>query len=1035
MKPLKLVMKSFGSYAGVQKIDFTKLKNRSMFLIHGPTGSGKTTILDAICYALYGETSGNERNGKSMRSQFASLDEITEVEFDFEIKEDFYKIKRIPEQERAKKQGEGTTIQLAEAVLWKKINGKMEVVESRQSKVTQKIEEIIGFQSNQFRRVIMLPQGKFRELLIAKSEERQQILEKIFHTEEYKNIEEFFRNKAKKLRQEIQNKKTEKNTILNRVKCYEDDLEYKEILFNEKVNTKDKINTLEKLLIKDREKLKNIEENLKIKIKELKKSEKELEDAKRNNEKLLNKGNTEKTLKKIEKLKEEIDIKRKRIEAARKAVTLIEIEKIAKHRSEDRSHWEKQIKDTNNNINILKEKILEKEKEFNKQKEKNKEVESIQKKILQLESLKNDVKALNNLKDEITCLEKDLNNIEKNMEYSIFEIKEKQNKIDEIISNVNKLRDYENKLMELNINLEKEINILRKLQHCKNLESEYKKICENYNIEKEKLDKIHRNYTIAKSEYTELQSLWSQGQAFILAENLKTGEACPVCGSKSHPHKAEKKQNIPTEEKLKYRKEQMEILEKKKENQKNLWDKLSVDKNSLENSIIDIKKDLKDYYNLSIDALNKSIEETSNNIKNLEKSIKEIDKLKIQLEDEKKYILDMKNKLENLQKEYAHKKEEYHSKKGKLDYIDKNIPKDIKIEKDLNKSIKDLNKKSYQLISDFEKCENELQNLNTELAQLKAVYKTAIETFEDIDKKYKKEKEEFKTRMINEGFKKYQCYSQAKEDMPNIKSLEKEVKDYDASFCAAKDNYENALKESEGLEVIEIKEIYKRNSSLEKERMEILSEKNNYENKIKDNEIILKDVLNLESLIEKKEKHYYIIGDLSDTANGKNLFGMTFERFVLSILLDDILIAANYRLNKMSDGRYSLNRTLQRDRKNAQGGLELEVFDNNTGMARPVATLSGGESFKASLSLALGLSDVVQSYSGGISLNTMFIDEGFGSLDPESLDNAIKTLMELQQKGRIVGIISHVPELKERIDARLEVIPTERGSIAEFKVL
>lgn len=194
----------------------------------------------------------------------------------------------------------------------------------------------------------------------------------------------------------------------------------------------------------------------------------------------------------------------------------------------------------------------------------------------------------------------------------------------------------------------------------------------------------------------------------------------------------------------------------------------------------------------------------------------------------------------------------------------------------------------------------------------------------------------------------------------------------------------------------------------------------------------LKEIKKLNEKISEKEDDYKIIGELARISNGDNDERITFERYVLAAYFDEIIAAANIRLSKMTGGRFLLSRKEEKGKGRRQEGLELEVFDNYTGKARHVKTLSGGESFKASLSLALGLADVIQSYAGGISLDTIFIDEGFGTLDPESLDNAIETLVELQNGGRLVGIISHVPELKERIDSILEIIPTKEGSKARF---
>lgn len=194
-------------------------------------------------------------------------------------------------------------------------------------------------------------------------------------------------------------------------------------------------------------------------------------------------------------------------------------------------------------------------------------------------------------------------------------------------------------------------------------------------------------------------------------------------------------------------------------------------------------------------------------------------------------------------------------------------------------------------------------------------------------------------------------------------------------------------------------------------------------------------VVEINASIKELEEAYQTVGHLADIARGQNANRLTFERYVLASFLEDILNVANDRLIKMTAGRYNLIRKTDRSKGNIQSGLELLVFDQYTGQERHVKTLSGGESFKASLALALGLADVVQQYAGGVSLETMFIDEGFGTLDPESLDHAIEALMDIQSSGRLVGLISHVPELKERIDARLEVISSQNGSRTEFQFM
>jgi exonuclease SbcC len=205
--------------------------------------------------------------------------------------------------------------------------------------------------------------------------------------------------------------------------------------------------------------------------------------------------------------------------------------------------------------------------------------------------------------------------------------------------------------------------------------------------------------------------------------------------------------------------------------------------------------------------------------------------------------------------------------------------------------------------------------------------------------------------------------------------------------------------------------------------------------KKKENEQILETIYFLNKEMKQFEEQYKMIGNLADISKGNNNLRITFERYVLGSFLDDILREANGRLLKMTSGRFQLLRKMDKSKGNTQSGLELLVVDSYTGQERHVKTLSGGESFKASLSLALGLADVVQNYAGGVSLETMFIDEGFGTLDPESLDQAIEALIDIQSSGRLVGIISHVPELKERIDVRLEVVASQSGSTTHFQFI
>jgi len=265
-----------------------------------------------------------------------------------------------------------------------------------------------------------------------------------------------------------------------------------------------------------------------------------------------------------------------------------------------------------------------------------------------------------------------------------------------------------------------------------------------------------------------------------------------------------------------------------------------------------------------------------------------------------------------------------------------------------------------------------------------------------------------------------------------IEELEKAINEFNNKLHEAGERLRRARKETTGLEKPELEPIETKCDEIRNKIEDAHKRSGELNNYIRQVETALTAAGKIEKEISRKEAYYGSIGKLADVASGKNNFNITFERFVLATLLDDVLMQASTRLQMMSNGRFDLQRLEGVDDRRKAGGLELVVYDTYTGTTRPVNTLSGGEGFLASLSLALGLADVVQSYAGGIKLDTMFIDEGFGSLDPESLELALRALVDLQKEGRLVGIISHVPELKERVDVRLEVIPGKRGSRARF---
>lgn len=374
-------------------------------------------------------------------------------------------------------------------------------------------------------------------------------------------------------------------------------------------------------------------------------------------------------------------------------------------------------------------------------------------------------------------------------------------------------------------------------------------------------------------------------------------------------------------------------------------------------------------------------------------------------------------------------------KKSNLARMTDTIPENLRSIEAFQSSLETAAEKLETMQRQLETSQQDYQDAKSvhmaEQAKLETLQKQAVK----IEQKLAAERQNFVERMKDQGFEVYGEYRDAKKSEDQIRQLEVEVREYREEVRSVHDRYAELQQLLEGIEKPDLETLQLLLQETDDQLKQLQDQYTNLFMKKKQNEETMQKIKEINKNMKTLEERYKVIGHLYEISKGQNTYRITFERFVLAAFLDDILREANGRLSKMTSGRYMLLRKTDRSKGNVQSGLELLVFDQYTGQERHVKTLSGGESFKAALALALGLADVVQQYAGGVSLETMFIDEGFGTLDPESLDQAIEALIEIQSSGRLVGIISHVPELKERIDARLEVTASQAGSRTQFQFL
>ena len=1041
MRPIKLTISAFGPYASKQVIDFEELKGRNIFVISGKTGAGKTTIFDAISYALYGEASGESRETDSLRSHFADDNTETYVELEFELRGEKYTVNRVPKQKKKKARGEGYTEKSADATLTLP-DGK---VITKVKNVTDKIIEILGITREQFKQIVMLAQGEFKKLLLADSVEREGIFRKIFNTYDFEKIQAELKDKAANLSKNRTKSKHEMEINLKNIKGEHD------IVIDEYVDFPLVIEKLKDLLERDNniyktlnEEGKEVDNNLQVKNQEkaiietnnnlLKEKEiitkalEELlskEDEYKNKSKTIIDGKNAKevkyiedklieTTKKLTKREEDYNLSLKNIDSLKlkqeEANKLLQIEE---SKECDRETLSVEI----NNLNKLEEKIIELDSLNNKVMHLKQSAENSK---LQIINNKKETEELKKSKEEKELQLKDIATLETKKVELESDIKAKNKTLDEVRELFKVIRSFQNTYIEHN----------NKAKEYKEFEVEYKKVKENY----EKMD-----------------DLYKKEQAGILASKLQENEPCPVCGSTNHPNKATIKENlkIPTKEELKVAKENLDKLEKENLEKINNLTTLNSNKTTYLEQVNNHLSMLS--ATLNIDKTFNS--ETAKVVKNLGTELKSvIDKLKDELlkvidkislkekiEKELNLITTTINerehsliKLEECEKNYT---TELTQNITKIDEYKKEIPENITDLKTLNNLIEVKTKELNISKEKLAKLRLENENLAKKLEGENSTSKEINKSIEELKLEIANNKANFNEAIKEQGFDNIQTYEDAKLQISMVESLEKEVENYNSELKLTKAKQEDIINKTKDIVFMDITTIDEEIRSIQNNKKELESKLRELHAIIVGNKTILKNVENLNIEFKEIEEEYKVLGELADLANGKKAPYISFERYILASYFEDIIEAANIRLEKMTGDRFSLIRKTSKSKGAGQKGLELEIYDNYTDSSRDVSSLSGGESFKASLSLALGLSDIVQSNAGGVSLDTMFVDEGFGTLDPQSLDNAIDSLLELQRGGRLVGIISHVEELKERIDAKLEVTSTSKGSKVEFNIL
>ena len=926
MRPIKLVLSAFGPYASKIELDLSKLGENGVYLITGDTGAGKTTIFDAITFALFGKPSGDIRDVKTLRSEYAKEEIETYVELDFVYHDEEYHIYRRPEYTYSHVQKNGEVKQRSKATDAYLImpNGDRIV---KPTEVTKQVEQLLGMKRDQFRQIAMIAQGSFLEILNADTKERGKLFEKVFMTSKYSILMDRLNQMAKESYLALNDAKLRLQQIISDVRVPENLQEQY-------------VQTLETFAMDDIQPvydlLDEIIANSKESIEKLRKQKEEIQNQ-------LQKSRKEET------------------EKTKQLQDLLSLEKLLK---------EKLVKEEK--ANLYAERVKNDGEKYHIQ------IDALKKEQAQIEHELPEYASLTKLSTKLAEIRKQVSIISKELETKINFKKQVDEDIAFKQKEVNTLTDSElslNKIILKEEEIEKKISAFH---HASMIQSNYQNAVNTLKEKTQLLQESTDRKVILQKQYDDAQISYFANQAGLLALRLTKGEPCPVCGSLEHPRPASHSNKLVTEEEINQYKKKVDQAEKEYQMTSKACADASLKMNALQNEL---------------ELVLKSVTEETVSFEDVQVFI---DEHTVQLQKEQKEI---STRIKQLQQQSKHYQE-----------LQKMIPQLQQKLTAISEEVSQNQIAQTKLSVEYEQLQKQVQEITAKLkytSETEAKNRIAMITKQILEYQQQINRLESESKLAMDEL----VYVSAQIDM---------LKGKVSSSIGEIPNQQNELKilqtEIENLQV------------QQEEILKCIHNTKMYESDAQDTK---KKIASESDAYQIKLSRYHSLKELADVAMGNGRSSkekITLQEYVQIAYLDRMIHKANERYLSMSNQQYQLVRSAGTKDKRSHEALDLDVIDFSNGSIRPVSSLSGGESFIASLALALGMSDEIQSQAGGIQIDTMFIDEGFGTLDQDSLNNAIQTLTNLSGENRLVGIISHVKELKERIHKGIIVTKDLHGS-------
>lgn len=1058
MRPIKLVLTAFGPYREQEVIDFRQLGDHRLFVISGNTGAGKTTIFDAICFALYGSASGEDRaEARMLRSHFADEATHTAVELTFAVRDKQYRVFRQMKHRKGNNKSEtGEKIELYE------LTGQGEVPAVDRfviRDVDQRLTEIIGLSKEQFSQIVMLPQGEFRKLLTSSTDNKEEILRKIFRTERFERLEHIVGQQTKQLQEQLRNGQQAQQLLLQQIAEQLPLRQASELaaVYEQERQSSYQVSQALSVELNHYEVEQAQLEQVKIELAEqLSLARKALQDAEQHNRKLGELEAKQAELQRVQEQANEMEQLQQKLAAGEKARYVEPLQQ--RYMRAEQQHKEALLllEQLGERQHQLTELLQQARQQWEQQQELEPKRTALQLELHQLESFGPLVQQLRQARVQLAVAEKQQHQLQQQLQQS------------ETLQQAARVRRQQLQ-QQLAGHEQQAVRHAEQQAVLKQIQKQGTDISQllKETAELIALGQQEQHVDLAQREayeaVQELEKLWLEGQAGELAMHLHDGQPCPVCGSQQHPDKAERTERMPDKAQLEEAKaklmqrvqeqqrlaaqqsSRLEVLVTQLQQQEPIADEAgagdgaTIDFTGYER-LVDFSDEAQHQHQLhkELEQLQHKLElaqallrqqwkKTKEELQALQGELEQVQRYKVEQQQLEQQLDGLEAQVKQQQLEQQQAIIAHTALHSTVEQLVARIPQELQEEDELQRKQLQVKAASEQMQADWKAASERYQQLVNQHTTITTQHESQQQQLVRMQQELEESKASYDGQLREAGFEHEADYWAARLTAEQIQQYRLTVEQHKEQKLRLLNELELLQQEVTNRQYCELEPLQAGLAALQARFEQLIAEETKLRHYVAEIGRFMERIDGASTQLQQLEEKLSLLADLFNTMKGDNPLKLSFERYILIDYLEQILMMANLRLDKLSNGQFELRRSDRLETYGKQSGLGLDVYDAYTGQNRDVKTLSGGEKFNAALCLALGMSDVIQAHQGGVSIEMMFIDEGFGSLDEESLQKAIGTLVDLQRAGRMIGVISHVQELKSVLPACLEVSKTRDG--------